>query len=137
MAFTPVNLLIAMVLVLGLNSALVRLGLAARFPALYWIVQGMNAAIVVGVLVWGVPGLRGQAKLINWIIALVVSMHVVQNVSARMAAQSEARRASLDAEWEALNRRAQERRFGPREAGGPGDSGGPTTSSSAPTDPIG
>ena len=44
MAFSPINLLAMMVTVLGLNSAVVRLGLAKRVPALYWIVQGMNAA---------------------------------------------------------------------------------------------
>ena len=113
MAFSPINLLAMMVTVLALNSALVRLGLAKRVPALYWIVQGMNAAIIVAVLVWGIPGLRGQAAVINWIIALVISMHMVQNVSARLTATAEARREALNAEWEALRQRAdQERRPG-------------------------
>ena len=113
MAFSPINLLAMMVTVLGLNSAVVRLGLAKRVPALYWIVQGMNAAIIVAVLAWGIPGLRGQAIVINWIIALVISMHMVQNVSARLAATAQARREALDAEWDALRQRAdQERRHG-------------------------
>lgn len=137
MAFTPINLLAMMVSVLVLNSAVVRLGLPRRVPAIYWIVQGMNAAIIVAVMVWGIPGLHGQAKLINWIIALVVGMHMVQNVSARLAATAEARRAALDAEWEALHRRADEERASKARTPAPdqGAAGAAGTSGTAGADP--
>ena len=136
MSISPIDLLVAMVLVLGLNSALVRFGLAGRYPALYWIVQGMDAAIIVAVLVWGVPGVRGHATVVNWIIAAVVAMHIVQNLSARLAAQSEARRADLDAEWAALQQRVDsKRRDGAAPEQRPSPAEGPAPTGEPPADP--
>ncbi len=108
MVFTPINLLMAMLVVLGLNQLLIRLSLYARVPIFFWVIQAMNLTVVALVVVWGVPGLSGNAKLANWIIALVVSLHFVQNIQARMSALAADRREELEREWEELEQRREE-----------------------------
>ena len=108
---SPTELLAAMVGILGINHLLMRFQLYLKFPPIYWVIQLINLAIIAYVLILGLPGLTGQAKLINWIIGLVVAMHLVQNHGAVLSARSQARREELDREWEALEiRREQLRR---------------------------
>lgn len=108
MVVTPYNLLVAMIVVLGLNQALIRFSLYARVPFLYWLIQALDVVIVGFVFVHGIPGLVGSGKLINWIIGLVVSLHFVQNYQAKLAAASDERREEIEREWEELQARREE-----------------------------
>ncbi len=110
MVFTPINLLVAMLVILGLNQILIRFSLYAKLPIVFYLVQAMNIVVVLGVIIVGVPGLSGSAKLANWIIALVVSLHFVQNIHARMSALADARREDIEREWEELEQRREELR---------------------------
>lgn len=108
MVVTPYNLLVAMIVVLGLNQALIRFSLYARVPVLYWVIQAMDVLIVGFLVAHGIPGLVGSGKLINWIIGLVVSLHFVQNYQAKLAAVSDERREEIEREWEELQARREE-----------------------------
>ena len=108
MVVTPYNLLVAMIVVLGLNQALIRFSLYARVPFLYWLIQAMDVIIVGFVFAHGIPGLVGTARLINWIIGLVISLHFVQNYQAKLAAASDERREEIEREWEELQARREE-----------------------------
>lgn len=107
MKISQIELFIGWLVVLGLNQALVRLTVFKRNALLFWSIQGLNAAAIVWLVGWGVPGLVGTAKLINWIIALVLGMHFAQNLQARMALQSNERREAIEREWEELQARRE------------------------------
>lgn len=113
---SPVHLLVAMIVILGLNQALIRFSLFARVPALFWVVQAMNLAVIVGVLIVGIPGLTGSAKLANWILALVLGLHTVQNYQVRLTALAETRRREIEEEWRELEARRVELARQEREA---------------------
>lgn len=76
---------------------------AARAAPLI-LVQLINLVVITGLLTTGLPGLDGQLKVFNWIVALLLVLHSWQN-TARFQRQRAARRATQD-EAEGARRRA-------------------------------
>lgn len=103
--------------VLVLNHLLVRTEVARRFPLLFWAVSATDAALAVGVCLYGVPGFhQGMVRLL---VALVLAMHLAQNFRHRLVWAAEDRERALDAEYRAWRElSAGEPGAGPPPAGG-------------------
>lgn len=85
--------------VLALNHLLVRFELARRFRLLFWAVSLTDAALAVAVCFYGLPGFdQGMVRLL---VALVLLMHLAQNLQHRLRWAAEDRDAALDAEYAA------------------------------------
>jgi hypothetical protein len=69
-------ILVAMVVVLTLNYALVRIPGWEKRGVAYWVVQGVNLATAAFLLVVGVPDVQ---RIADWFLALLFVYHAVQN----------------------------------------------------------
>jgi hypothetical protein len=88
--------------ILGLNHVLVRTQLARRFRALFWAVAVADAALAVGVALFGVPGF--EQGMVRLLIVLVLLMHLAQNLQHRLRWAAEDREAELEAEYAAYQK---------------------------------
>jgi hypothetical protein len=83
--------------VLVLNTVLVRLPVAREYPWLFWAINGINAVVGIGVLLFGVPGFEGH-PLVRFLVGLAILMHLAQNFAVKSRWDSEDRMERLDAE---------------------------------------
>lgn len=89
--------LVLLIALIASNYLVTRSSLARRYPALFWVINGVDVVAAVCVLLIGVPGIDGR-PLIRVMVALVVLMHLAQNFQARTRWDAEARAERLDAE---------------------------------------
>lgn len=92
------NLFIGGFVALVLSNYLVtRTEIPRRFPALFWLVCGLDAVLAVVVFIFGVPGLH-QSPMVRLVLGLVILMHLAQNFQVRTRWASEDRMMRLQAE---------------------------------------
>lgn len=108
------------VVVLAVVLALNRLVVpgAVRRPPVFWGVQALNAALALGVVIFGVPGLEGYPA-VSWLIAGLLAFHIVQNLTLRSRVLGEARRRADERELTRIAgdvTRLNEQLQGPNEA---------------------
>lgn len=83
--------LLSIAVLLGLNNALVRISWLKVRPVTFYAVQVLNVAVA-GWLFWrGIPGFE-HIPAISWMLALLLILHVVQNVRWLRAFQEDATR---------------------------------------------
>jgi hypothetical protein len=81
--------LLSVALLLALNNAVVRIGWLRRRLALFAAIQVLDV-LVAGWLLWrGIPGLE-EIPAVSWMLALLLLLHVVQNVRWFRAVRAEA-----------------------------------------------
>lgn len=102
------TVLLALVAMLGLNQALMRIPALERRSLVFWPLQFLDLAVGIGVLVLGLPG-YGHAPAISWVVGLLFIMHVAQNLKIRSDRQNRARRADIDAMKRAEHQRRRDR----------------------------
>lgn len=88
--FIPWELLALAALLLGNRVALPRLHAQ---PRVYWLVQAVDALVLVAALVFGLPGLPDDGPA-GWLVAAVMGFHLVQNAALRHRQQLAAEEAA-------------------------------------------
>lgn len=94
MAVSPTNLAAGCFVALVLSNYLVtRTEIPRRWPALFWIICGIDALAAILVLLYGVPGFQ-HSPMVRFVIGLVILMHLAQNfqVKTRWSSEDRARR---------------------------------------------
>lgn len=115
MNLTPAQLTVVAALgsVLATNHLLVRTELARRITPLFWLVNAVDASLAVYVCLVGVPGFpQGMVRLM---VALVLLMHLAQNLQHRLRWAGEDREAALAEEYAAAHRLRQAAPSAPNE----------------------
>ncbi|MEQ1565878.1 MAG: hypothetical protein ABMA64_09600 [Myxococcota bacterium] len=87
-------------IVMMVNLVVPRLGWVRDYPALFWAINGVNAAVGLGALVVGVPGFEGH-PIVRFMVGLAMLMHLAQNFAAKSRWEAEDRMARLDDELRA------------------------------------
>lgn len=90
---------------MALNHLVVRTGAARRWPVLFYGVVAVDVALAIGVLLVGIPGLPGLARIM---VALVLMMHVAQDFRTRQGWIAEDREAELELEYREAKRLAEQ-----------------------------
>jgi uncharacterized membrane protein len=83
---------------IALNYTVPRVDAVRHYPALFWAINGLNAAAAVGLLLFG-GGL--VQPIVRFMIGLVLLMHLAQNFAVRARWDSEARHDRLEEEYRA------------------------------------
>ena len=102
------TVLLALIGMLGLNQALMRIGSLEKRPYVFWPLQIMDLVVGCGVLLVGLPGFD-HAPAIRWVVGLLFIMHVAQNLKIRSDRQNRERRAEIDAMKAAERKRRRDR----------------------------
>jgi len=77
--------LCALAILLIANRLVLKHALGGPFRWLYWIVQALDLAAVGGLVVWGMPGMPRETRVMDVAIALLMLWHVVENHMRRSA----------------------------------------------------
>lgn len=83
---------------IALNYTIPRVDAVRRYPALFWGINGLNAAAAVGLLLFGGGVVQ---PIVRFLIGLVLLMHLAQNFAVRARWDSEARQERLEEEYRA------------------------------------
>ena len=81
---------------ISLNFTVPRVGAVRRYPALFWTINGLNAAAAVGLVLFGGDLVQ---PVVRFLIGLVLLMHLAQNFAVRARWDSEARQERLEEEY--------------------------------------
>ena len=73
------TLIFAVAALLGFNNLLFKIPKWHTRRAAFWTLQIVNLAAIVGLLAIGIPGFSGATKAINWVLGLLLVMHIVSN----------------------------------------------------------
>ena len=76
---TSTTLIFAVAALLGVNNLLFKIPRWHTRRAVFWALQLTNLATIVGLLAVGIPGFSGATKAINWVLGLLLVMHIVSN----------------------------------------------------------
>jgi hypothetical protein len=92
------NLVLGVVVALiAANYLITRTQLGRRLPMLFWLINGLDLAAGLGVLLFGVPGFE-HSTTIRFVLGLVVLMHLAQNFHAKTRWDAEERERRLEEE---------------------------------------
>lgn len=91
-------ILLGAVGLMAVNRLLLQLPGWHQRRALFWLVQVVNLAAAVFMIVHGVPELQGLARYANWVIALLFMFHIVQNNGRYTKARREHKVERVDSE---------------------------------------
>ena len=112
---TSTTLLLLVAALLGINNLIFHLPKWEQRRGLFWFLQLLNLAVVIALLAVGIPGFAGATKAINWVLGLLLILHIVGNnarllkaTSAANDGASEADQAKRDQIKSALQRGAEE-----------------------------
>lgn len=112
---TSTTLLLLVAALLGINNLIFHLPNWDQRRGLFWFLQLLNLAVIVALLTVGIPGFAGATKAVNWVLALLLILHIVGNnarllkaTNARSDGTSEADLAKRDQLKSALQRGAEE-----------------------------
>ena len=72
-------LLCAVAALLGFNNLLFKIPRWHTRRLAFWGLQSMNLGTIVALLAIGIPGFSGATTAINWVLGLLLVMHVVSN----------------------------------------------------------
>lgn len=72
-------LLCAVAALLGFNNLLFKIPRWHAKRLAFWALQTLNLATIVALLAIGIPGFSGATTAINWVLGLLLVMHVVSN----------------------------------------------------------
>jgi hypothetical protein len=75
----PTTLILAVAALLGLNRVIFHIPGWEHRRVVFWGLQVLNLIVIVALLAVGIPGFAGAAKAINWVLALLLVLHVVTN----------------------------------------------------------
>jgi hypothetical protein len=87
----------AVVALIVANYAVTRTQLGRRMPMFFWLINGLDLAAGLGVLIFGVPGFE-HSTTIRFVLGLVVLMHLAQNFHAKTRWDAEERERRLQEE---------------------------------------
>ena len=73
------TLILAVAAILGMNHMVFRLPGWEHRRVVFWGVQVLNLIVIIALLAVGIPGFAGAAKAINWVLGLLLILHVVTN----------------------------------------------------------
>jgi len=73
------TLILAVAAILGMNHMVFRLPGWEHRRVVFWGVQCLNLIVIIALLAVGIPGFAGAAKAINWVLGLLLILHVVTN----------------------------------------------------------
>ena len=85
----PTTLILAVAAILGMNHMVFRLPGWEHRRLVFWSVQLLNLIVIIALLAIGIPGFAGAAKAINWVLGLLLVLHVVTNNGRLVAALAE------------------------------------------------
>ena len=80
------TLILAVAAILGMNHMVFRLPGWEHRRVVFWGVQLLNLVVIILLLAVGIPGFAGAAKAINWVLGLLLILHVVTNNGRLVAA---------------------------------------------------
>jgi len=86
----PTTLILAVAAILGMNHMVFRLPGWEHRRLVFWSVQLINLIVIIALLAIGIPGFAGAAKAINWVLGLLLILHVVTNNGRLVAALADA-----------------------------------------------
>ena len=72
-------LICAVAALLGFNNLLFKIPGWDRKRFFFWLLQIINLGAIIALLTIGIPGFSGATKAINWVLGLLLVMHVVGN----------------------------------------------------------
>ena len=72
-------LLCAVAALLGFNNLLFKIPRWHTKRFAFWMLQSINLGTIVALLTIGIPGFSGATAAINWVLGLLLVMHVVSN----------------------------------------------------------
>lgn len=84
--------------VLALNYLVPRLEAVRQYPALFWAINGVNVVAALMVIAAGAAAFPIYPS-VRFLLALVLLMHLAQNVATRSRWEAEARQDKLEAEY--------------------------------------
>lgn len=93
---------IGVIALLVLNGLLVHLPRWSERRGAFWSLQALNLGASCFMVVEGIPGLPGAARYANWVIALLLLIHLVQNNARLVAVRRAEEKARLVRESEEL-----------------------------------
>lgn len=112
---TSTTLLLLVAALLGINNLIFQLPKWEQRRGLFWFLQLLNLLVIIALLVVGIPGFAGATKAVNWVLALLLVLHIVGNngrllaaISAGKDGGSEADQAKRDQIKSALQRGVEE-----------------------------
>ena len=79
-------LICAVAALLGFNNLLFKIPGWERKRVFFWLLQAVNIATIIGLMAVGIPGFAGATHAINWVLGLLLVMHVVTNNGKLVAA---------------------------------------------------
>ena len=82
----PTTLILVVVAILGLNHLLFRIPGWHQRRVVFWGVQVLNLLVSILLMAVGIPGFAGAAKAINWVLGLLLILHIVTNNGRLVAA---------------------------------------------------
>ena len=94
------SLILAVTAILGMNHMVFRLPGWEHRRFVFWGVQLLNLLVIIALLAIGIPGFAGASKAINWVLGLLLILHVVTNNGRLVAALADTE-ATENAETEA------------------------------------
>ncbi len=80
------TLILAVAAILGMNHMVFRLPGWEHRRVVFWSVQLLNLIVIIALLAIGIPGFAGATKAINWVLGLLLILHVVTNNGRLVAA---------------------------------------------------
>lgn len=72
-------LLCAVAALLGVNNLLFKIPGWFNKRVFFWSLQAVNLGSIVALLAVGIPGFAGATTAINWVLGLLLIMHVIGN----------------------------------------------------------
>jgi hypothetical protein len=81
----PTTLILAVAALLGMNQMIFRLPGWEHRRVVFWGLQVTNLTVIIALLAFGIPGFAGATKAINWVLGLLLVLHVVTNNGRLMA----------------------------------------------------
>jgi len=112
---TSTTTLLLVAALLGINNLIFHLPKWEQRRGLFWFLQLLNLAVIIALLTVGIPGFGGATRAINWVLALLLVLHIVGNNGRLLKATSalhdgtaEADQAKRDQIKSALQRGAEE-----------------------------
>lgn len=117
--------LAGLVALIAVNYVVPRTSLARRYPSLFWAINGLDLAVGLGALLFGVPGFDGK-PVVRFMVGLLVLLHLAQNFQVKTRWDAEDR-------MDRLEREIRERKALEEAERAPGSASG-STGSARPAD---
>ena len=89
--------LAALVALIAVNYVVPRTAIARSHPWVFWAINGLDLAVGLGALLFGVPGFEGK-PLVRFMVGLLVLLHLAQNFQVKTRWDAEDRMDRLEHE---------------------------------------